>query len=119
MYRVAFTHCCTAGILCDFPYDFQDEGMLAKAKTETLLEAKYAQADGDAVLVATLTTEQEKARAILLDIGFICSEPMKKKRHKDRDLYVLYLPLAQWAKANTKQVPRDAKGRFIKANPFK
>ena len=113
-------YCCTAVVLGDFDWDRQftkTDGELLKAQLKG--EAAHWYADGAAVLIATLMTKQEKAKKILVDFGFICSEPMKKKRHKDLDLYVLYLPLEKWAKSNVKQIPRDAKGRFIKANPFK
>lgn len=113
-------YCCTAVVACDFEFDSEitkAAGEVLKARLKE--EAAYWYADGAAVLIATLTTRQEKAKKVLVELGFICSEPMKKKRHKDRDLYVLYLPLEKWAKSNVKQIPRDAKGRFIKANPFK
>ena len=118
-YNAGFTHCCTARIIYDFPWDpSSPTNALKKAKVFVEKAAKASFQDGDAVLVATLTTKQEKSKDMLVNMGFICSEPMKKKRHSDRDLYVLYLPLAKWMEGNKKVIPRDAKGRFIKANPF-
>ena len=117
--NTGFTLCCTARIICDFPWDrYTSTDALKKAKVFVEKAAKASFQDGDAVLVVTLTTEQEKSKDMLVKMGFICSEPMKKKRHRDRDLYVLYLPLAKWAESKKKVIPRDAKGRFIKANPF-
>lgn len=117
--NVGFTHCCTARIICDFPWDeFLTKSDLTGVEVYVEKAAKASYQDGDAVLVVTLTTKQEKSKDVLVKMGFICSEPMKKKRHKDRDLYVLYLPLAKWAESKKKVIPRDAKGRFIKANPF-
>lgn len=121
-HNAGFTHCCTARIIYDFPWDTQISPInrkleIAKAFVEKAAKASYQ--DGDAVLVVTLMTKQEKSKDMLIKMGFICSDPMKKKRHSDRDLYLLYLPLAKWAESNKKIVPRDAKGRFIKVNPFK
>jgi hypothetical protein len=118
MFNRDFPHCCTATVVCDFPTDkgfrVGDERNIKAFVRE---EIKYRKQDGDAILVATLTTQQEKAKKILIDSGWNCVGPFKKGRHKERDLYLLHYVLNQPNEVKTQ--PRDAKGRFIKANPFK
>lgn len=120
MFTRDFPHCCTATVVCDFPTDYEAKkvaGFSNKIKEYIEREIKYRKQDGDAILVATLTTKQEKAKELLIKLGWNCVGPFKKKRHKERDLYLLHYVLNQ--PDEIKIQPRDAKGRFIKANPFK
>lgn len=92
--------------------------MLAGVRDYVKGKAKSAKADGQALLVATLTTQQEIVKELLISMGWECSNPYNKKAHKGRDLYLLHYHLAKFQVDGVVR-PRDAKGRFIKSNPFK
>ncbi len=121
IYRTDLEGCCTAEVFYEFQFDYQKPNV-EEIKRKVVDMAKFSKKDGFATVIVTLTTQQELARKALLELGFICSEPMKKTRHKTRDLYVLYLPLDKFVPpviAGRAPQPRDAQGRFIKKNPFK
>lgn len=119
--RDDLTGCCTAEVFYDFQFDYQKPNV-EEIKRKVVDMAKFSKKDGFATIIITLTTQQELVRKALIELGFICSEAMKKTRHKTRDLYVLYLPLDKFIPpviAGRAPQPRDAQGRFIKKNPFK
>lgn len=118
MYTRDMPLCCTATVVCDFPLDLE-----LRAQTlfdvEKYINTRMAahKVGGDAILVATLTTQQEKVKQLLVNLGWECAGPYKKRRHKERDLYLLHYALCK--PKEVKVQPRDAQGRFIKSNPFK
>ncbi|MNH17843.1 hypothetical protein D3C79_775280 [compost metagenome] len=121
MFTREIPHCCTGYLLADFRVDASRQFEEKTLIDWVVSKCKFAKKDGFAVAMATLTTQQEKARKVLMDLWFISSERMSKKRHADRDLYLLYLPLDKFvppAIAGRIPQPRDAQGRFIKKNPF-
>ena len=120
-YRARFTHCCTAVILYDFPWDYHGPDCFETMSKEVPKKLKAMYLEGEGACVVTLINKQSKSIELLKSMGFECSEPISKIRHKGTLLHILYIDLGKWYSANCKQkLPkRDAQGRFISNNPFK
>lgn len=122
MYEISdFENCCTASILSNLPWDHDIFTKKCVIKDEVHSILKYMYLDGDGACVVTLVDKQSKSIEALKEMGFHCSQPISKKRHKKNQLFVLYIDLQEYYKANcaTKTPKRDAQGRFISNNPFK
>ena len=120
-YRQRFTHCCTAMILYDFPWDYNDGEYFKVMAKEVPKKLKDMYLEGEGACAVTLVDKQSKSIKLLKSMGFHCSEPISKTRHKDTLLHILHIDLGKWYEVNCKQkLPkRDAQGRFTSNNPFK
>jgi hypothetical protein len=104
-----FPSCCTAKLLVDFSQVVWSKGKyrpvsIPKMREElrtAIEDARRPQADDDewgdetgyGTLVAITTTLQTRANLALKREGFICSDPLYKKRHPESQLLVWYRPL--------------------------
>ena len=93
-----FPFCCTAHVLVDLGgtdtaedgYTEYTEQQFQALLTEKVQDAKRS---GDAIVVATTTTDQEQANQMLKDNGFNCVGPYAKNAHPESGLYLWWLPL--------------------------
>lgn len=132
MHITAFAGCCTAKIITGFGQEvtadikYSPRGSYHKEEMEANLRRYIEDQKYDmAAVVATFTQNQTNFRRLAKHYGFVISDPMKKRQHSDNVLYLAYLPLNNYQLPERLFVdkpkalrPRDARGRFIKANPF-
>ena len=99
MYVYEVAGCCTAKEFASFPVDeviaVFDWDRLPTEK-EIIEEIQNCKKDGNAIIVAYLTNEQSKARALLNSVGFVSTRAMSKTHHPETKLYMLHLKLDTW-----------------------
>jgi hypothetical protein len=95
--------CCTAVMLVNFS---GDSVPVMRADLREAINAARGEDDFDGyiegengVLIAVTTTLQKKGNLALKREGFICSDPLYKKRHPESQLLVWHRPLID-AKGN-------------------
>ena len=108
MYTYEFPKCCTALVLGDFQsfrYPVKKEGVVtdsygslhSKEQTKFIENIKKrlekARVDGYAVVVATVSSDQTDVAEELTSLGFISSGWMKKTRHPETAIALLYFQL--------------------------
>lgn len=103
-----FPGCCTASVMYDLGGSSAAMHRDSEVPTEKLKE-EYDNAikahniyedgddcdsrEGNAVMVACTTTEQDTANEFLKSKGFLCAGPYKKPKHPETGLYLWWLPL--------------------------